>query len=223
MLPSILFLCVYLTQIVTSSSITKSPQPEYQKLPPLKEQAALQNAWTQGRISNIPSILQKYGLDAWLMSQKEYTEDVVFWSLKSAQQFSARRRTVQLFLANATKPTKSSYTWIDNTPTVWDELLDVLEEYDPKKIAVNADQEVAFGAGLHVGELANIVTKLGKKWRDRLVSEPMLGVEYIATMPEGQLSWYKRLQETAWRIISDGFSKLVITPGETTTEVCSLY
>ena len=42
-------------------------EPQYQKLPPLREQAELQDAWTKERISNIPQILQKYGVDAWLV------------------------------------------------------------------------------------------------------------------------------------------------------------
>jgi hypothetical protein len=61
------------------------------------------------------------------MSQKEYVEDTVFWSLKRATQFSARRRTTQLFLANATDPIKPFCTWIDNTHEVWNSLLGILE------------------------------------------------------------------------------------------------
>jgi hypothetical protein len=157
------------------------------------------------------------------MSQKEYAEDTVFWSLKRAIQFSARRRTTQLFLANATDPIKPFYTWIDNTPGVWSSLLEILETQNPKTIAVNVDSEVAFSSGMHAGELGKVVEKLGKKWRGRLVSEPMIAVEYIGTMIRGRLPWYRKLQETAWAIISEGFSEKVITPGETTTEVCRVF
>lgn len=48
------------------SSSTKKV-PEYQRLPPLREQAAIQDAWREERVSNIPQILQKYGVDAWLV------------------------------------------------------------------------------------------------------------------------------------------------------------
>jgi len=189
--------------------------PKYHTLPPLKEQAALQNAWTAERISNIPALLEKYGVDAWLMSQREYAEDTAFWSLKSAEQFSARRRTVQLFLANASE---HSYTWIDNTPAVWDELKKVLESNNPKSIVVNDSPDIAFSGGLHSGEKDNFINYLGPKWSEKLISVPMLAVEFIATMPPGQLGWYRRLQETAWAIISEGFSEAVIVPGKTTTE-----
>lgn len=154
------------------------------------------------------------------MSQKEYAEDTVFWSLKRATQFSARRRTIQLFLANATGSGQSAYSWIDNTPEVWSELLDVLESQNPATIAVNIDSDIAFSSGMHFGELGEIVQRLGRKWKNRLVSEPMVAVEYIGTMVKDRLPWYRILQETAWAIITEGFSERVITPGKTTTEVC---
>lgn len=186
MLPSLIFFCTW-PITATSTPINEDQVPAYRQLPSLREQASLQDSWTKERISNIPSMLQKYEVDAWLMSQREYAEDTVFWSLKSAKQFSARRRTVQLYFANATE---FAYTWIDNTPTVWSELLAVLESMDPATIAVNVDQDIAFSGGLHVGEYDNIVEQLGSGWSERLVSEPMLAVEFIATMPEAQLSWY---------------------------------
>jgi len=43
-------------------------EPQYQILPPLREQAALKDAWTKERVSHIPSLLQKYEVGAWLVS-----------------------------------------------------------------------------------------------------------------------------------------------------------
>lgn len=153
------------------------------------------------------------------MSQKEYAEDTVFWSLKHATQFSARRRTTQLFLTNATTSDQLAYSWIDNTPEVWTNLRNVLESHNPATIAVNVDSEVAFSSGMHSGELQKIMTELGPKWKRRLVSEPMIAVEYIGTMVKDRLPYYRLMQETAWAIISEGFSEKVITPGKTSTEV----
>jgi hypothetical protein len=153
------------------------------------------------------------------MSQKEYAEDTVFWSLKSAKQFSARRRTVNLFIANPTKGTPSSYTWIDNTPQVWVDILDVLEKQNPSKIAINADEGSAFSSGLHVGEFGVFKSELGVKWAERFVVERMVAIEFVGTMVPGRLEWYEKLQHTAWAMISEGFSSNVIVPGETTTNV----
>ena len=138
--------------------------------------------------------------------------------MKSATQFSARRRTTSIYFASSASGTPSSHTWIDNTPEVWDELGDILKKNDPSTIVINIDPEIAFSGGLHAGEYEKLTQELGP-WKDRFVSEPMVAVEYIATMPEGQIGWYRKLMETAWAMIEEGFSERVITPGKTTTEV----
>ncbi|KAI1259058.1 putative lipoprotein [Xylariaceae sp. FL1019] len=150
------------------------------------------------------------------MSQREYAEDTVFWALKDATQFSARRRTTYLYLTSPVNDAPHSYSWIDDTPAVWGELRDVLVEQQPRSIAVNTHGEIAFASGLHAGELEMISTALGKEWSDRFVLEPMLPVEVIATMVPERLPWYRRLQETAWAIIEEAFSEKVISPGKTT-------
>lgn len=43
------------------------PKPEYRILPPLREQAEIQDGWTRERRAGIPKLLQKYGIDAWLV------------------------------------------------------------------------------------------------------------------------------------------------------------
>jgi hypothetical protein len=152
------------------------------------------------------------------MSQREYAEDTVFWSLKSAKQFSARRRTIMLFLANATSGAASSYTWIDNTPEVWADVLAVLEGQKPEKIAVNVDAEISFSSGMHAGEFEMLRKELGH-WSEKLVNEPMIAVEFIATQPKDRLKRYKNMQEMVWALVTEAFSEKVITPGKTTTEV----
>jgi hypothetical protein len=149
------------------------------------------------------------------ISQKEYAEDTVFWSLKPATAFSARRRTTALFLANATTG-PPFHVWVDNTPELWTSLRSVLEKEDPKAVAINVDPEIAFSSGMHAGEL-NMVQKETGLADEKLVSVPLLAVEFVATMPEAQLGWYRKLQSTAWSMISEAFSEAVITPGETTT------
>lgn len=55
----------YATAHIISS--VEEPKPQLQRLPPLREQAALQNEWTDSRIGNIANILRKYEVDAWLV------------------------------------------------------------------------------------------------------------------------------------------------------------
>lgn len=42
-------------------------KPQVQMLPSLREQARIVDAWTEERKALIPGILQKYGIDAWLV------------------------------------------------------------------------------------------------------------------------------------------------------------
>lgn len=156
------------------------------------------------------------------MSQREHAEDTIFWSLKQATQFAARRRTIQLFIAKPTNGTPSAYTWIDNTPEVWTSLISVLEQQDPSSIVINVNPDIAFSGGLHAGEIQEIASKLGQEWVERFVLRPMVGVEVVATMVEAQLGWYKKLQETTWAMISEAFSEKVIIPGTSSTEVQTL-
>ncbi|SMQ47944.1 unnamed protein product [Zymoseptoria tritici ST99CH_3D7] len=78
--------------------------------------------------------------------------------------------------------------------------------------------DIAFASGLHAGEFEKLSSELGKKWSKRFVDKPIVAVEYIATMPASQLGWYRKLMETAWAIISEGFSNVAVAPGTTTTE-----
>lgn len=113
------------------------------------------------------------------MSQHEHAEDTIFWSLKHSTQFAARRRTLDLFIASPAAGLESSYySWIDNTPEVWNNVLAVLEKHDPKSIVINDDAEVAFAGGMHAGELEEIKKRLGTKWEGRFVSETGVGMEF---------------------------------------------
>jgi hypothetical protein len=57
-------LCLQLLSFGTTAAFKK---PQYHQLPPLREQAVVENAWRQERIENIPNILRKHGVDAWLV------------------------------------------------------------------------------------------------------------------------------------------------------------
>ncbi|KAH9897128.1 hypothetical protein F4778DRAFT_772011 [Xylariomycetidae sp. FL2044] len=203
--------------LLTGSDATASKKPEIQTLPPLREQADLINSWTEERKALIPGLLRKYGVDAWLMSQREYAEDTVFFALKEATQFSARRRTTHLFLADAGPGLPSSYTWVENTELVWAELREILEARGPQTVALNTHAEIAFASGLHAGELGAVTAALGPEWAGRFVLRPMLAVEVVATMVPGRLAWYRRMMETAWAIIEEAFSERVIEAGVSTS------
>ncbi|EJF62397.1 hypothetical protein DICSQDRAFT_58784 [Dichomitus squalens LYAD-421 SS1] len=204
---------------IANAQLHPSTPAHYRRLPSLREQAAILDIWRDERLETIPSLLSKYRIDAWLISQREYAEDTLWWSVKDATEYAPHRRTVLLFHTNTSSLAGRSnpIRWVDNTGDVWPELRTIFDSYRPQRIALNTDKYIAFGGGLHVGEYENLMEELGE-WTERAVNEPMLGVEYIAARVPGQLQYYRDLQETTWALVEEAFSEEVVTPGVTTTE-----
>ncbi len=50
-----------------TAAASPSAAPQYHTLPPLREQADLEDAWTAERKTIIPGLLHKYGVEAWLV------------------------------------------------------------------------------------------------------------------------------------------------------------
>lgn len=155
------------------------------------------------------------------MSQREYAEDTIWWSIKDATTHAPHRRTVVLFHTNtsALRGRPNPLTWVDNTGQVWPELRAVLRDFDPRRIALNTDRNIAFGGGLHVGELEVLKEELGEEWMAKTVNEPMLGIEFVAKRTPGQITYYKLMMETIWAMLEEGFSERTIVVNVTTTVV----
>ncbi|KIJ56980.1 hypothetical protein M422DRAFT_40543 [Sphaerobolus stellatus SS14] len=196
---------------------------EYPVLPSLRKQAEILDGWTTKRVQNVPEIMKKNGVDVWLMSQREYAEDTVFWSVKPAVSFAARRRTVYLFHTNTTSAVPNPIVWIDNTPSVWSSLRDTLTSLNPTAIALNIDPDFAFADGLHAGELERIKEQLGEEWMKKTVRRPMLAIEFVARRIDEQLEYYKMLMGMAWRMVNEAFSERTVEVGVTTAEDLSWW
>ncbi|KAI0720318.1 hypothetical protein C8T65DRAFT_567823 [Cerioporus squamosus] len=211
---------LFLLLCVVYGQLQPATPARYRRLPSLREQAAILDGWRDERVANIPALLTKYRIDAWLISQREYAEDTLWWSFKDATEYAPHRRTVLLFHTNTSSLSgqPNPLRWVDNTGAVWPELRRVLEAYDPHRIALITDKFIAFGGGLHVGEYEALAEELGERWMERTVNEPLLAVEYVATRVPGQLAYYRDLQEITWALVEEAFSERVITPGVTTTE-----
>lgn len=64
---SILLLAYGLGIGLTQAQLHPTEPSQYQRLPPLRERARLQDAWRAERLANIPALLEKYEVDAWLV------------------------------------------------------------------------------------------------------------------------------------------------------------
>ncbi len=213
----------------------------------LREQAAVQQQWLAYRLDSIlPGLMRKHGVDMWLVICREYNEDPVFWSIVSPTTFACRRRTIYVFhdrgpgrpierLALGGSSQGGLFTAYRDTaqqvaargvPGVGGELVGagqwallrrVVEERNPRVIALDISLHHALADGLSAGEYEQLQQALGPQLMARTRRAEGLAVDYIMLRAPAMLDTYRRMQETAWSIIQRAYSREVITPGVTTT------
>ncbi len=235
---------ILLTSLVVAVSLalgwlTVLSQELASPLPPLREQAKIQQEWLKARLETVlPSLMRKHNVQMWIVSMREYNEDPVFSSLVSATTFAARRRTILVFfdrgpekgverlalggssqggLYTAYRDTslKNAELWGDPQ---WQLLSSLVQKRDPKTISVDISHTHAFSDGLSAGEWEQLQNALGPKYLARVVRADRLPLDYIAIRVPAMLPTYRTLMKTAHSIINEAFSGRVITPGKTTTE-----
>jgi Xaa-Pro aminopeptidase len=211
----------------------------------LRQQAAVQQQWLRYRLDSVlPRLMRQYGVTMWVIPMREYNEDPVFWSLVSPTTFFARRRTIYVFtdrgpergverlalggtsqggLYQAVFARDSVDPTIGRRPELvgqaqWDLLRRVVEERDPRTIALDISHTHAFSDGLSAGEWEQLQIILPPVYLGRVVRAENLPLDYQAIRAPGMLPVYRRMQEVVWAIIDTAFSNAVITPGRTTTD-----
>ena len=99
----------------------------------------------------------------------------------------------------------------------WQILKTVIEERNPKVIAINRSTVFAFSDGLTSGELKGMSAALGDTWTARFKDADALPLELIASrIPEEEV-FFKKMQELVWSMTQTMFSNHVIKPGTTKT------
>ncbi|KAJ1562937.1 hypothetical protein HK405_005616, partial [Cladochytrium tenue] len=104
------------------------PSGGWTPMPPLRDQADIQALWVKDRLDRIlPALMAQHGVQLWLVSQREYGEDPVFWAtVPRVTTLSARRRTIQVFYL-ADDGAFKRWTLVDNTPAIWEDLKSILK------------------------------------------------------------------------------------------------
>lgn len=208
-----------------------------QTLPPLREQARIQQGWLKQRLDNVlPPLMRKHKVSMWIVMMREYNEDPVFRSLVSPTTMSARRRTIYVFydrgpelgverLALGGGDSGGLYQSVRDTragrelylQAQMDALRRLVEQRNPANIAVDISRTHAFSDGLSSGEREELEAALGPKWTAKFVRAELLPLEYIETRVPDMLPTYRTMMEIAHSLIARAFSSEVIRPGVTTT------
>ncbi|MDK1287929.1 M24 family metallopeptidase [Pseudoalteromonas umbrosa] len=202
-----------------------------------KERVEPINHMVTDRLDNLlPKLMDEADLDMWLVINREYGEDKLFYTLVPQPTFAARRTTLLVFSkkpdGSVERFSVSRYPIGDLYPTVWkggsneeqwQRLVEVIAEKDPKRIGINISEDWALADGLSVGLHNQLKKYLPQKYEKRLVSAENLVIRWLETKSEKELNVYPQAVTIARRVIAEAFSNKVITPGVTTTTDVEWY
>lgn len=202
----------------------------FKEILPLREQAAIQDGWLRLRLDTIiPDLLEREGIDLWIVICREYNEDPALMSLLPATSMSARRRTILVFARTGDKDermTLSRYGYEGFYDGVWDPdeedqfacLARIVRERDPRRIGINASATFAFGDGISHTERQLVRDALGEPYDGRLTGAENLCVGWLERRLPEEIIAYPRLAAIGHQIIARAFSSAVIHPGLSSTD-----
>lgn len=207
------------------------PDPAMPAILPLRERARLVDAWLERRLESVlPQLMRRHEVDLWIVAAREYNEDPVIETLLPATWMAARRRTVLLFHDRGPgreleRLAVARYdvgpfpgAWDPETqPDQWARVAQLLEERDPKRIAVNRSSTFALADGLTATEYEALRTALPPALRERLVDAEGLAIGWLETRAPEEMQVYPQIVRIAHAIIAEGLSERVIQPGVTST------
>lgn len=200
---------------------------------PLRDQARVIDEILDERLNQLlPKLMEKTGIDMWVMITREYNEDPIVRTLLPATWISARRTTMLVFYYNpATKEyTKSAVArynvgssikaaWdMTKYPDQYDALMAIIQQHQPKKIGINTSVSYGHADGLDHTAYEQFMKKIPAKFKSSVVSAEPLAVAWLETRTEREMQIYPQVVEISKAIIAEGFSSKVITPGITTSE-----
>lgn len=179
----------------------------------------------------VPQVLKEADADMWLVASKEYHEDLVHNAITPASYLTARRITMLAFIRTDNEVLRFSLSLPDEDlnkmyPQYWNfgkeeqmvALNRLLEEYDPKKIAVNISEDFTYADGLSYGLYQTLLKEVKAPYVDRFIVDPMIPIKIMEIRTPTELSLYDEVMGVAFSVIEDTFSLKTIIPGVTTTE-----
>ncbi len=205
---------------------------------PLLQRAELVDQILSERIEQVlPQLMQRTGIDMWLVISREYNEDPIIKTLLPANWLSARRRTILLMhlpddqrhaespkvetlaVARYAVGEKFKSAWDkEQQPDQWQRLVELIEARDPQRIGINLSGTYGLADGLNKTEYQLLHDALPKKYQKRLVSAEPLAIGWLETRSDMEMQLYPKIVALAHQIIAEALSNKVITPGVTTTD-----
>ncbi|MGM1054970.1 MAG: M24 family metallopeptidase [Bacteroidota bacterium] len=198
-----------------------------------KDRANLEDEILEDRFTNLlPKLMDRSGLDMWVLISREYNEDPVLKTMLPATWLNARRRTILVFYRDKQKDTLerlavARYNIGDNIASAWDPesqpdqwnaLLEIIEEKNPNKIALNYSRDFALADGIVKTDYDSFLNVLPEELKAKVVSGEELAIGWIETRTAKEMKLYEELVSLTHEIIAQAFSENVIISGETTSK-----
>ncbi|WP_436516860.1 M24 family metallopeptidase [Ekhidna sp. To15] len=223
---------VLLASLVLLSFYSIAQNPYTPKVLSMQERAEVIDQWLKERVETVlPTIMQRFDIDMWVIIAREYNEDPVIKTLLPATWQSARRTTMLIaYDPGDGKPLEtfgmSRYNTGDLFKTIWNKeeqpdqwkaLAEMIVAKNPKKIGINKSETFALADGISSTHYEQLMDVLPKNYQSRVVGAENIAIGWLETRTESEMIVYQNIVRIAHQIISEGFSEKVIQPGITTT------
>ncbi|MEN9528108.1 MAG: hypothetical protein RLY56_2059 [Pseudomonadota bacterium] len=184
----------------------------------------------------LPRLMAETELDMWLVINREYAEDPVYFTLVPQPSFAARRTTMLVFHRKADgtvdrlsvnryplgEPYQSAWAGGD-LDAQWKALGELIVSRNPKRIGINVSREWPVADGLTAALHDRLREVLPTEFAARLVPAESLVIRWLETRSESELEVYPQIVGIARGVIAEAFSSRVITPGVTSTQDVAWY
>ena len=204
----------------------------FDKILPVRERAEIQNEWLRWRFDNIlPQIMRNTEIDLWLVINREYNEDALYFTLVPQPTVYSYRTTILMFhdrggqlgverLSASDHGMSDWYkgAFTDRSKKQFENLAEIIKKINPKRVGINVSETWHLADGLNATMKKRLEDSLGPEFSKRLVSAEKLCVDWLQIRSPQELETYKQICRIAHEIIREGSSQKYITPDVTTVD-----
>ena len=199
----------------------------------LRDRSEIRNRLLKDRFESVlPDIMERTGIDMWIIVAREYNEDPVIKTMLPATWLNARRRTILVVYNPGSGNKLETYAiarydvgevfkrmWDpEQQPDQYKALAKLIYDKNPNKIGINQSEFFAQADGLTATEYNLLKSSLNRRQLKKVVSAEKLAIGWLETRSAMEMEYYPEICNIAHDIIKEGFSSNVITAGITTTD-----
>ena len=199
----------------------------------LRDRSEIRNRLLKDRFESVlPDIMERTGIDMWIIVAREYNEDPVIKTMLPATWLNARRRTILVVYYPGSGNKLETYAiarydvgevfkrmWDpEQQPDQYKALAKLIYDKNPNKIGINQSEFFAQADGLTATEYNLLKSSLNRRQLKKVVSAEKLAIGWLETRSAMEMEYYPEICNIAHEIIKEGFSSNVITAGITTTD-----